>query len=297
MKSKFIKLGCLVLGALFSFASCGETGGQGNSGQCKHTFSQEWTSNATHHWHAATCEHGEQQDAKAEHSDVGQDGTCDVCNYAVGHTHTFEEVWQYDEENHWKLPTCLHTEEKGELNKHSDEDTDGICDDCGSHVHTINTYGFCSGCDKETKPVDENALGSVAFAAAARRKHIISGTVDYKFAGTNNTENTIDRNEHTVEYNFGTNGLYMKKSYLDAENQAMTQEDWIQSLSGEVAGITVVSTNGTVTAAQPSSFDAESLLGYYFAVSTFADGYSAENLLKVLYERSQEDSVIDGSFQ
>ncbi len=293
MKNKLIKLGCLVLGALFSFASCGENGGQGkDSGQCTHTFSQEWTSNATHHWHAATCEHGEQQDAKAEHIDADEDSACDVCAYSVGHTHTFEETWQYDEDNHWKLPTCSHTEEKGELNKHSDEDTDGVCDECGSHVHTINTYGFCSGCDKETKPVDENALGSVVYATAARRNHIVSGAVDYKFEGRNNSENTIDTMQHSVEYTYGTNGVYMKRVEGDE-----TQEDWIKPENGEVTGITVISVDGTVTAAQPSSFDTDSLLGYYFAVSTFADGYSAENVLKTLYERSQEASVLTDTFQ
>ncbi len=34
----------------------------------EHTFAETWSSDATHHWHAATCEHTEEQSDKAEHT-------------------------------------------------------------------------------------------------------------------------------------------------------------------------------------------------------------------------------------
>ncbi len=43
-----------------------------------HTFSPAWTSDATHHWHVATCEHTDQIADKAAH-DFGTDGKCTVC--------------------------------------------------------------------------------------------------------------------------------------------------------------------------------------------------------------------------
>ena len=62
----------------------------------EHTFATEWTYDATHHWHAATCEHKDQIKDKAEHTfgewksnkdaTTEADGTktriCSVCGYA-----------------------------------------------------------------------------------------------------------------------------------------------------------------------------------------------------------------------
>ena len=61
----------------------------------KHTYSEDWTKDATHHWHAATCEHTTEVSDKAEHSfgeyvsnndaTTEADGTktreCSVCGY------------------------------------------------------------------------------------------------------------------------------------------------------------------------------------------------------------------------
>lgn len=52
--------------------------GKGGSSAHIHTYSTEWTSDATHHWHAATCEHTAEVKDKAEHSFA--DGKCSVCN-------------------------------------------------------------------------------------------------------------------------------------------------------------------------------------------------------------------------
>ncbi len=43
-----------------------------------HTYATEWTSDATHHWRKATCEHTEEISDKAEHS-YGENGKCTVC--------------------------------------------------------------------------------------------------------------------------------------------------------------------------------------------------------------------------
>ena len=56
-----------------------------------HTFSEKWSSNETHHWKVATCEHSDQTIGKAEHifSEVTteSDGTktreCSVCKYKI----------------------------------------------------------------------------------------------------------------------------------------------------------------------------------------------------------------------
>ena len=48
-----------------------------------HTYSNEWTSDETQHWHAATCEHTDQKKDAANHVDANEDGKCDVCGYQM----------------------------------------------------------------------------------------------------------------------------------------------------------------------------------------------------------------------
>ncbi len=46
----------------------------------EHTYSQSWSTDVGAHWHAATCEHGNQMRDVAEHV-FGNDNVCDVCKY------------------------------------------------------------------------------------------------------------------------------------------------------------------------------------------------------------------------
>ena len=93
-----------------------------------HTFSNEWSSNETNHWHASTCSH----DVKSNESshtfgnwNVVREATeeleglkervCSVCGYKetsnidkLDHTHTFSNEWSFDENNHWHTSTCGH---------------------------------------------------------------------------------------------------------------------------------------------------------------------------------------------
>ena len=90
MKKRFC---LLVLGlSALALAACGggNQGGGDNEPDTPqtehtHTYSSEWSSNETHHWHAATCEHTEEKSDYAEHSFVKDaDETrevCSVCEY------------------------------------------------------------------------------------------------------------------------------------------------------------------------------------------------------------------------
>ena len=51
-----------------------------------HTFSDEWSHDETHHWHAATCEHTDEKSDYAEHTFVkNEDETEETC--ICGETH------------------------------------------------------------------------------------------------------------------------------------------------------------------------------------------------------------------
>ena len=65
----------LVLGALVALTACG--------GSHEHTYEAGWTTDATNHWHKATCEHAEEQGDLGAHADADSNGECDVCGYAM----------------------------------------------------------------------------------------------------------------------------------------------------------------------------------------------------------------------
>ena len=102
-----------------------------------HTFAEEWSSDETNHWHAATCEHKDEVIDRAEHTfgdwittkepteeaEGSKERTCTVCGYTateaiekLAHTHKFATEWTKDETNHWHAATCGHdvTDSKAE---------------------------------------------------------------------------------------------------------------------------------------------------------------------------------------
>ena len=112
------------------------------TGSKEHTYEETWTSNETHHWHAANCSHYGAAADKAEHSDENNDGVCDVCAYGGDHTHTYEDKWSSDDKQHWHAASCGHDVKRDEDN-HADRNLDGACDVCGwsdpAHTHTFST--------------------------------------------------------------------------------------------------------------------------------------------------------------
>ena len=113
----------------------------------RHTFSEEWAFDATHHWHEATCEHGEETEGKAEHmwdggvvttaatcTEAGEKTyTCTVCSAtkteviaATGHT--YAEEWSSDNTHHWHAATCGH-DLMEDYAEHVFES--GVCTTCG----------------------------------------------------------------------------------------------------------------------------------------------------------------------
>ena len=94
--------------------------------QHAHTYAAAWSTNASAHWHAATCEHSDSMDAYGAHqfgqpvvvpSTESKQGsetyTCSVCGYVkvvelplADHVHTWSNAWNYDDASHWHAPTC-----------------------------------------------------------------------------------------------------------------------------------------------------------------------------------------------
>ncbi len=58
-----------------AMVGCGKDNGDDSH---THTFATEWTTDDTHHWKAATCEHADEVSEKAEHN-WGADDKCTAC--------------------------------------------------------------------------------------------------------------------------------------------------------------------------------------------------------------------------
>lgn len=113
----------------------------------EHNFAMDWTSDDTHHWHEATCEHNELVSDKDTHSLDG-DGKCSVCGYRkkqdIGpqpnpHEHEFVV---YEIRSYCHLMQCDCGE--GDEGAHVYDD-DGICTVCGAkeHAHFYDRYLPC----------------------------------------------------------------------------------------------------------------------------------------------------------
>ncbi len=143
-----------------------------------HSFSDSWSYDSTSHWHASNCGHDVTDSLSSHTFDTGSvltsptedtDGemlyTCTVCRYtktesipALGHSHSFSDIWCADDSGHWHIASCGHeaVSEKLEHNWNDGtiielDDTNELnalveytCLDCGykkaqkeMHTHTL----------------------------------------------------------------------------------------------------------------------------------------------------------------
>ena len=112
----FIFAICLVMPAILLFAACGKT---------EHTFSSEWSTTDSQHWHACTDENCDEKSDLGDHNfdwvektpagvhtDKVETGTCSICQYQKDRTiegsgiHTWE--WKTNDTKHWQETTCEH---------------------------------------------------------------------------------------------------------------------------------------------------------------------------------------------
>ena len=112
----FIFAICLVMPAILLFAACGKT---------EHTFSSEWSTTDSQHWHACTDENCDEKSDLGDHdfvwvektpagvhTDKVETGTCSICQYQKDRTiegsgiHTWE--WKTSDTKHWQETTCEH---------------------------------------------------------------------------------------------------------------------------------------------------------------------------------------------
>ena len=105
-----------------------------------HTFSNDWTTDDTAHWHAATCEHSEEVKGEelhkfpeiwtevtvaTEEADGLEERFCEVCNYRatqvipqLKHNHDIATTWTTDSTKHWHAASCGREEHNEDAAEH-----------------------------------------------------------------------------------------------------------------------------------------------------------------------------------
>ena len=285
MKRKFLVLLSMLLILALACTACNTNKGNND---CEHTYSDKWSTNSTEHWHAATCEHAELKSDVAAHADANQDSKCDVCDYEIGHEHTYADAWSSNETHHWKAATCSHTNEKGYLAAHTDTDFDTFCDECNAIL-------------KLEMPTD---VASAVEILASRAGAINGGTLLHHYIGRNHVGVDVESAKN-VSYVFGSNSLHMvveswakqpndfTEDLDDYVEDTDTLKGWFELLSAD----TVFAVTQTIYDGETSDYelntgaDASIMGGFNCAVSTLADAYGPENLLVTLYNLAQSNAA------
>lgn len=145
-----------------------------------HAYSDSWTSNETHHWHAATCGHTDQVKDKAEHdfpetwtevtaateeADGLEERFCSVCEYRetriilmLGHNHNIDRNnWTFDETHHWHAADCGRPAHNEDLAPHT-EDSGTVTKAPTCTEKGLRTYK-CTVCDKVLRTEEIPATG------------------------------------------------------------------------------------------------------------------------------------------
>lgn len=214
MKRKFWAVALSLVAVLclaFALTACG-----GNKTECEkngHSFTTEWTSDTTDHWHkCANCDEISDKAAHVYDNDV--DTTCNVCGYErAAHTHQASTEWLNDETNHWhlctvdgceeKLDTAAHAWNAGEITTPATEATPGektyTCTVCGrKRTESISALGYTIAFDSQggsavasitkdagetvTAPADPERTGFVFLGwFADKDKSVFEGATPYVF--------------------------------------------------------------------------------------------------------------------
>lgn len=212
----------------------------------KHVYSTDWTQDEYSHWHSCEKEgHDDYIDKDGHRFDGGavtieptetQNGqktfTCTVCGYKkyevidkLEHVHTYDmEHYSYDENLHWHAATCIHNDQKIDVELHTFNE--GVVtkeNDYGVNGTKIFTCTVCGYKKEETIPALnplETVVDFVKDEDKVNNKHIVTYNglpvgsegaifttnsdgainIQYKVAGASDNTYTTDAPINANEY-------------------------------------------------------------------------------------------------
>lgn len=219
------------------------------------------------------------------HVDANHDGTCDTCQSMIekDHVHTYEDVYSYDETNHWYASTCFHNVKSG-VGAH-DADEFGVCKVCGHKVGTPDVSTVAK-----------------ALALATKQAGLVNG-------GTVETYTKTEYSEYTQFGSFDKGEDYLHTlNYYGYYNYKWTiEENWWSVVNDATVGFTRDGETGEM-AWNNNEFEQEAVNGWFFDGNAFANidkTYGVEDMLNMLYSAGSvgamdgtwvDNGVVDGVY-
>ena len=225
-----------------------------------HKFSSDWTSNATDHWHAATCEHTEEVSGKTAHTfgewkttveateetEGKKERICSVCSYKdeqslakLDHTHKFSSDWTSNATDHWHAATCEHATEVSGKTAHTFGEWTvtkaATCTEKGSRKHT------CSVCKYEaTEDISAKGHAYSEDWTSDATDHWHAATCEHTEEVSGKTAHTFGEWETTVEATEKTEGkkerICSVCSYKEEQSIAKVPVGFVKVKGGTVTG-------------------------------------------------------------
>ena len=131
---------CTKKAVYYYSCTCGEKGTETfESGEtAPHSYSTEWSSDETNHWHkCANCD--AVADKAAHRYDNACDTTCNDCGKTRETSHSFGKEWYKNSEKHWHECSVCHTK-KDEAAHIYDNACDKDCNICGQTREVTHSY-------------------------------------------------------------------------------------------------------------------------------------------------------------
>ena len=300
----------VVVSLMLALASCGEK---------PHTYSDKWSYDETNHWHAATCEDGDEcKEAKASvaaHADANNDKVCDVCAYDYNHEHTYATEYTSDKDAHWYAASCGCTVEGSGKGAHVDANNDGACDTCaynGGHEHEIDANAWASddtnhwhpvNCGHSVEEKEEHDYNDVDVCETCGH---VKGGMDVADAVAIGDYYGDLVNGAVVNYQNGTDGYISNEMIIyslgNASSKIIVGGDeyattyWYTLYNGPIFGVVEYSNGSVEKPYEPASGLVD---GYAFENIFGGDGdtedivYGANAIIPYLYGMSGAENVYD----
>ncbi len=263
---------------------CGEKKGH------EHNWSEEWTYDATGHWHA--CDKCDEKKDSVNHT--GGEATCTgkaVCEacgaaYGEGPIHSYE--WKFDEAKHWQECSLCQDKVEGSEGTHTGGVTDcaekATCEICSQTYYAAHDFEevagigeqkalACKVCEKE---VDE--MYDLADMFQEAKRLVGKGETTYK-----RILNGKLSSEESAEYEYGNGYFHMKNKYEDIY--------YMLKDNGDPYSVRIyMDENKPVIMENNYEYSADNVEGFYFnkeIYDSMIDFYGAENLVAYLLEEAE----------
>lgn len=287
----FVLAFMLFVPAMFLFSACGKH---------EHSFSSDWSTSETQHWHDCTDKNCNEKQDLADHdfvwvektpagvhTDKVETGTCSTCQYQKDRkvpntaTHTYEtESWEKDETGHWRKSTCDET----------DPAHQGLKNDFAEH--TYGAWTVKTPAELHKNRIESRLCSVCGFEDTKEVSDTMEHTWKYDYDSQNHWEETtcaghdkIIRNEASHTWVYTSEGEFTHKGETNCGEHAKITKTNIAHRYDNVNDTTCNDCDYERSLTEKGSFNAISEKTYNASAQPVASSaYTIDEAIKALCE-------------